>query len=94
MTWNYRAVRSKINFSDGSSEDCVTIHEAYYNDAGQPTSITKDPVSLVASSKEELVEDLKDILNSVEKLPVLDYSEIIKKTLGSKNISLDSGLID
>ncbi|HJW86876.1 MAG TPA: hypothetical protein VJ440_09610 [Candidatus Brocadiaceae bacterium] len=50
MTWNYRVIEDKKVFS---------IYEVYYNDAGEITAITEDPVVPQGETLKELKDDLK-----------------------------------
>lgn len=45
MSWNYRIVQYK----DGSG---YGLHEVYYDDEGQPWSMTKNPASFVCNPDE------------------------------------------
>ena len=66
MTWNYRVVKSVIN-----GEESYAIHEAYYNEDGEPKSITVDSIAAYGDSAEELKLDLERMLEALSK-PILN----------------------
>jgi hypothetical protein len=71
MTWNYRVVRHP----DGT----LTLHEAYYDDAGRLKAATAGPISFVADPDEGLdgiVRSLEMALADANRHPVLDWAEI------------------
>ncbi|HQU30657.1 MAG: hypothetical protein HRU72_02205 [Planctomycetia bacterium] len=66
MPWNYRVIEDKGKFR---------IHEVYYNDAGEITAISEDPIA----PEGETLEELKDALEyyfAALKRPVLKKDEI------------------
>jgi hypothetical protein len=58
MKWNYRVVK-ETHETSGSFEATFSIHEAYYNTAGEVTAITEKPIAASADSPEELVQTLR-----------------------------------
>jgi hypothetical protein len=50
MTWNYRVIENEGMFH---------IHEVYYNDKGEITAISEDPIAPAGETLEELKGDLK-----------------------------------
>ncbi len=66
MTWNYRVIEDKENFR---------IHEVYYNDAGEITAISEDPIVLEGETLEELKDDLEYYFAALES-PVLKKDEL------------------
>jgi len=74
--WNYRLIR----WACGT----VALHEAFYDDAGQVTTVTQDPIDFAvgpaeADSKtaaEQVIEDLRHALEDAARLPVLECNEI------------------
>jgi len=73
MTWNHRVISRKFE----TGETYYAIHEVYYDEAGEPTSVTATPSVVM----EESVEDIAWTLECIQKclsLPVLDYEEDFK----------------
>jgi hypothetical protein len=66
MHWNYRIV-----IKDGA----LGIHEVYYDDQGQPSSLSEDSVVPVASSVEEL-RDVLERLRRATQEPPLVYDDV------------------
>ena len=66
MTWNYRVIENKEKFR---------IHEVYYNDAGEITVISEDPIVPEAETLEELKDDLEYYFAALKSL-VLKKDEI------------------
>lgn len=66
MTWDYRVIEDKENFR---------IHEVYYNDAGEITAISEDPIAPEGETLEELKDDLKYYFAALKR-PVLKKDEI------------------
>jgi hypothetical protein len=52
------------------------IYEVYYNDLGQPTACSENPVEPFGETFEELCNDLRYFTAAMEK-PVLDYDNFI-----------------
>lgn len=67
MTWNYRVIEDNGQFS---------IHEVYYNDAGEITSVTEDPIAPGGETLEELQEDMAHYAEALKR-HVLTMDEII-----------------
>ncbi|MBE7445484.1 MAG: hypothetical protein HS132_09645 [Planctomycetia bacterium] len=66
MTWNYRVIEDKEIFR---------IHEVYYNDAGDITAISEDPIVPEGETLEELKDDLEYYFAAL-KSPELKKEEI------------------
>lgn len=66
MTWDYRVIEDKEKFR---------IHEVYYNDAGEITAISEDPIVPEGETLEELKADLEYYFTAL-KIPVLKKDEI------------------
>lgn len=66
MTWNYRVIEDKEVFR---------IHEVYYNDTGEITAISEDPIVPEGETLEELKDDLEYYFAAL-KNPVLKKDEI------------------
>lgn len=78
MTWDYRVVKTISN-----GEEYYSIHEAYYNEEDQASSITEDPVEAFGNSLEELKLDLERMLEALNK-PVLIGKDFEPGTLISE----------
>ncbi len=71
MIWNYRIVK----YIDGSGWG---LHEVFYNDNGEPSSMTAEPISFVAMPNDEpnmIRDDLRDALEDATNYPILDEPE-------------------
>ncbi len=69
--WNYRIVR----WADGD----LSLHEVYYDQAGQVTMIVPEPHEFAFDASEgveALLQDLRAALEDAESLPVLDCADI------------------
>ena len=71
MTWNYRVVKQTHDTHAGD-EILFQIHEVYYDDDGNITAMTKDPVPLTSEGVEGLKEVLGQVLGAFDK-PILDH---------------------
>jgi hypothetical protein len=72
MTWNYRVIEN---------EEMFQIHEVYYNEAGEITAISENPVAPAGESLEELAKDLEHYAEALKK-PVLKRFEIVFAAMG------------
>ena len=63
MSWNYRVIKH--------AEEQFSIHEVYYDEEGNPQSMTVNPVSAFGETLEELKDDALLISVALTK-PVLD----------------------
>jgi hypothetical protein len=71
MTWNYRVVKTQDGYS---------VYEVFYDDAGNPSGCTTNPIlDFFCDTPEALLEELEIIRHAFETVP-LDISEI-----GTKN---------
>ena len=66
MFWNYRVIEHDRFFA---------IHEAYYNDNGDKTAISEDPMHPQGETLKELKNDMKYFLQAFNR-PVLKKDEI------------------
>lgn len=69
MTWNHRIVKHSKTI-DGNEAVWYSVHEVYYDDAGAETNMTQDPITFVADTPEELIENLKQALEDAKKNPI------------------------
>ena len=67
MSWDYRVIEHDGMF---------TIHEVYYNDKGDITSISQDPMGPSGDTLDELKGDMNYFLQALE-MPVLKKEEIV-----------------
>lgn len=67
MRWDYRVIEHNGMF---------TIHEVYYNDRGDITSMSQDPMGPSGDTLEELKGDMEYFLQALG-LPVLKKEEIV-----------------
>lgn len=67
-TWNYR-----VTMTRGVDEDVYQIREVYYDDDGQPSSWSTDPITPLGESWQELAEDLVKMQRAVS-VPALDLT--------------------
>jgi hypothetical protein len=64
--WNYRVIEH---------EEMFYIHEVYYNDKGEITAISEDPMHPCGESLDELKSDMEYFLHALNR-PVLKKEEI------------------
>ena len=67
MSWDYRVIEH---------EGLFTIHEVHYNDKGDVTSISQDPMGPSGDTLEELKDDMEYFLEALD-MPVLKKKEIV-----------------
>lgn len=67
MTWNFRLVKH-------TDRRLVwyAVHEVFYNDAGRPFTMTKDPVDITGKSPLEVREYLGMLRRDIKRLPILN----------------------
>jgi hypothetical protein len=66
VTWNYRLTRKKIETITGDDAHEYAIREVYYDDGGNVTSWTQDPVTFTGDSPSEVIESLRRALTDSE----------------------------
>lgn len=72
MSWNYRIVR----YENGGHG----LHEVYYDEAGNPRSMTIDPISFAVDDDEsepDLIEMIERALRDAKERPVIDERTFI-----------------
>jgi len=69
MSWSYRIVKRPLGDGDG---DYFALCEVYYDEGGNPTGVTHDPISFVADDAADLIASLELALNDAKNRPVLD----------------------
>lgn len=78
MHWNYRLIRKHVN-----DEYVYNVYEAYYDDNGKISTISKDPIILGGCDIKEVMVDLINFMKAFTK-PILNYDDIPED--GSANI--------
>jgi len=68
MTWNFRLIRH----SEGPAPLWYAVHEVFYNDAGEPFTMTEDPVDITGESPAEVQKYLEMVQQDIRRLPILD----------------------
>jgi hypothetical protein len=67
MTWNYRIIKTPEGFS---------VYEVFYDDEGNPVSMTVDPtLDFFCDTVEELLEEI-EILKAAFDKPAIDINTI------------------
>lgn len=69
MSWNHRVVRHKSELGD-----YLQIHEVYYDDKSNPTSLTETGIVVGGDSIKEIRWTLKAMTDALDK-PVLEYDD-------------------
>lgn len=72
MSWNYRIIRHTNTNEVGGEPFWFAIHEVYYNDKGEENGWTKDPITFVGDSPDEIVRSLRMALSDALKYPNLE----------------------
>jgi hypothetical protein len=82
MGWNHRVVYHKAGFLKDNPglkwEEYLAIHEVFYDDNDEPTSMTEQPVTIVSDGSEALIEikwTLEQMLKATDK-PILDFETL------------------
>lgn len=71
MTWNYRVVRH-------APDDFLLIHEVYYDDRGEPESVTERGAE-VGSETLDGIRSVLAMMDAALAAPILDYANIARK---------------
>jgi hypothetical protein len=69
MPWTYRLVHHQIEVN-GLLDEHYSIHEVYYDESGNPTSMTEGPVTFIGDTKEEVIEELIHATRDAQAYPV------------------------
>jgi len=72
MTWNYRIIEH-----DSENRSYFAIHEVFYNNKGEITSFTENPIDIVGESKIDIKNILKQMTLDTT-TPTLKESELLK----------------
>lgn len=77
--WNYRLVKrvQKVGQNEFVS---YNIHETYYNERGEPSSITERPIEPYGENVTELLKCWMSMASAFTK-PILDYDEFINRDI-------------
>lgn len=73
MTWNYRMTRELLPDGLGGLSDVFAIREVYYDDDGNPTSWSKDPIAAHGETWRDAAEDLT-LMGVALGAPILDLT--------------------
>lgn len=72
MSWNYRVVkRTKSVPHFGEPFISYGIHEVYYDNNGKITSLTEEPIRIIADSHLELYDTINKIVKCLNKKTVV-----------------------
>lgn len=74
MTWNYRLCKETVNYS-GESFESFTVREVYYDEDNRISSVSSDPVDIVADGIDGITWMLDKIKESLSK-DVLDLNSL------------------
>ena len=66
--WNYRVLRN--------SDDHLAIHSVYYDQGGNPQSVSENPAGVVADTVEDLLSELDRFKEALDR-PVLQSSQFV-----------------
>ena len=69
MTWNHRLVKRTHG-----AQVLYGIHEVYYDEQGNPESITQDPVVVSEQSKGDVMTTLRHMERALT-MPTLNYED-------------------
>lgn len=58
MSWNYRITREKVTNLDGTEADFFACREVYYDDDGNVTAWSEDPIDFAGDTPGEVIESL------------------------------------
>lgn len=85
-TWNYRIIRHR------KPEEWLAVHEVYYDEAGNPSSMTVEPITFLVDGEEGpegVIRSLEMALADAKKHPVLEEADI-----GSQDAAARIDIID
>jgi hypothetical protein len=77
MSWNYRIIKTDGEFKSMPWKYWA-IHEVYYDEAGNPTHCTKDPMTVGCDEGVETIRKVLEMMMLACDKPVLDM-EIFKE---------------
>lgn len=79
MSWNHRVVMKTYESSvDGEVREEYGIYEVYYDDDGNVSTLTKNPIPLVGESLADLRWVNEKIAEAIDK-PVLNHKDIVNE---------------
>lgn len=70
-SWNYRLVR-KTGSRDGAPVEWFDLHEVHYDDKGEATAMSQDPVTFGGDDPQDVIGSLERALNDARNRPVFD----------------------
>lgn len=71
-SWNYRII---LHDTD-DEEPIYLLHEVFYDEEGEISSISESPASPMGETTEELLQDLADMMSDAKEFEVLKLSEL------------------
>jgi hypothetical protein len=74
--WNHRVIKKTYKKGTEDEEAMYSVHEVFYNDAGEIYAYTTDPIDLSCESLDALKEYIQWCLNCLDK-PVLVDGEVV-----------------
>ena len=84
MSWNYRVIEKdgflprELQTYKNKKVTFYEIHEVYYDNEGNISMFSADPISPYGDDLDDLAKDLEKIKEALKK-PVLKYSDISSK---------------
>lgn len=72
MSWNYRVTRTHVTTPDGP-QNVYEIREAYYDENGQVTSWSENPIAPYGETWHELAEDLVKMQRAIS-MAIIDLT--------------------
>lgn len=72
MTWNYRLIKHDA----GTDDECVSIHECFYDDVGNIKMYSANPCGFVSDDVEGLRTLLDKAFAEASQKPVLDAKDL------------------
>lgn len=90
--WNHRVVRKTNQFpiTEIEGEHEFSIREVYYNDAGEITGITENPVAPWGESEESLRNSIERMRSCFDN-PILIEEDIVYGSWGESDDDTDQG---
>lgn len=61
MTWNYRIIHH-----DSQKHPYFAVHEVFYNEHGDITNWTTEPINITGESRQEVIATIKQMLADTE----------------------------
>jgi hypothetical protein len=75
MSWNHRIIRRIYLNTHMDDSILYEIHEVYYDSDGTISSITKEPISIMEESVDDLRKTVERLTKCLEQ-PIIDYDTL------------------